>query len=101
LVIAASDDVLVGKLVLRQPYFAARLEGVYLQPPFYTLEKGELTVVYTRPLRDASNKLLGVLAGRLNLETLRQIMTERAGLGDTGETYLVSAETNYLLTPSR
>src|SRR5258708_34852186 len=58
-------------------------------------------MVYSHPLLDASQKTIGVIAGRLDINTLGQIMTEHAGLGDTGETYLVSAENNYLLTPSR
>jgi len=100
-VVAASDSVIVDRIVIRQPYFANSLKAGYLQPPFYGLLTGELTIVLTRPLLDASNKTVGVVAGELDINTLGQIMTERAGLGNTGETYLVSAQTNYLLTPSR
>ncbi len=42
-----------------------------------------------------------MLAARLDVNTLGHIMTERTGLGDSGETYLVSSQSNYLLTPSR
>ncbi len=45
-------------------------------------------------------KWLGVIAGFANLDQVNQIMLEKAGIGDTGETYLV--DSNYkLLTPSR
>jgi signal transduction histidine kinase len=100
-VLAASDEILIGQVVSRQPFFDASLKAAFLQPPFYALGTGELTMVFAHPLVDVNKKIRGVLAGRLNISTLGQIMTERAGLGSTGETYLVSAETNYLLTPSR
>src|SRR5262249_8063778 len=91
-VVAASDDILIGRVVNRQAYFEASLKGAALQAPFYALGTGELTMVLTYPIQDASKQTIGVLAGRLNLNTLGQIMTERAGLGNTGETYLVSAQ---------
>jgi signal transduction histidine kinase len=42
-----------------------------------------------------------VVAGRLDLSVLSNIMTTYVGLGETGETYLVSLENNYLVTNSR
>jgi len=100
-VLAASDEVLLGRTVSRQPFFKTSLTKAYIQPPFYALGSGELTMVVTEPIRDGNDQVLGVLGGRLALPILGNIMTERAGLGDTGETYLVSLENNYLLTPSR
>jgi signal transduction histidine kinase len=100
-VLAASQNDLIGRVVNRQPYFESSLKGIYLQPPFYALGNGELTMVFSYPVFDATKQIVGVLAGRLEISTLGQIMAEQAGLGHTGETYLVSAENNYLLTPSR
>src|SRR5438876_1024487 len=82
-------DLLICQVVNRQPYFAPSLQDRYLQPPFYALGTGELTMVFSHPLLDANQQTVGVLAGRLDINTLGQIMTERAGLGSTGETYLV------------
>jgi two-component system sensor histidine kinase ChiS len=53
----------------------------------------------TRPI--ANEDIVGALAGRLNLDTLAAIMTARVSLGETGETYLVSAERSDSLTPTR
>src|SRR5688572_22253451 len=50
---------------------------------------------------DNNGTRIGVLAGRLKIDELSKIMTERSGLGETGETYLVSLESNYLVTASR
>jgi len=54
----------------------------------------------TRPI-EANGQIVLVLAGRLSLDELYEIMTERAALGETGETYLISSNNNYFLTPSR
>ncbi|NJN14965.1 MAG: HAMP domain-containing protein [Oscillochloris sp.] len=100
-VIAASDPSQIGKIVQRQPYFAASLDQPFTQAPYYAVGSGELTMLVTRPIRSLDGSLNGVLAGQLNLNTLGNFMLERSGLGLSGETYLVSAENNYLLTPSR
>ena len=56
-------------------------------------------MVITQPITDYSDAVVGVIAGRLNLDLLGSIMAERAGLGDTGDYLVVS--NNYLLMPSR
>jgi signal transduction histidine kinase len=99
-VIAASKIDDLGKIVQRQPYFAASLTNSHTQPPYYAVNTGELTIIHTEPIY-RGDRIVGVLAGQLNVETLSQIMSGRVGLGETGETYLVSSENNYLLTPSR
>jgi anti-anti-sigma factor len=100
-VVAASDEVEIGKVVTQQPYFQASLHGPHTQQPFYAIGTNELALVITRPLLDSSGTPIAVLAAYLNLHELGTTMTERAGLGTSGETYLVSSENSYLLTPSR
>ena len=101
-IVLASNRAQVGKLVTSQPYFTASLTEDYVQPPYYAVGASDLTMVVTYPLVDEqSGQTVGVLAGQLDLDVLAQLMTERAGLGETGETYLVSLESNYLVTPSR
>jgi nitrate/nitrite-specific signal transduction histidine kinase len=80
-------------------YFIQGTEGHFIQQPSYSLSLGELTVVASAPV-DVEGEALGVLAGRASLESLNQIMQERAGLGDTGETYLIGSN-NRLLTGLR
>lgn len=99
-VVAASDTTLVGRVVGRQPYFDASIAGEHLQPPFFDVSTGELALIATAPIYEGET-LLGVVAIRYNNEALTRIMLERTGLGDTGETYLVSQENNYFLTASR
>ncbi len=101
-IVAGSDPVEMGRNVVRQPYFAGSLVRDMVQTPYYALGTNKLTMLVTRSIvDDQSGRTVGVLAGRLDLTEMERIMTERKGLGETGETYLVSPESNYLLTPSR
>ena len=86
-----------------QPYFSGglRQSGVYVQTSsFSSTSEGINTIVTVCPVIDAQGHTLGVLAGRANPDFLGQLMSQRAGLGSTGETYLVGSN-SVLLTPSR
>lgn len=100
-IVAASNATDIGKVVVNQPYFASSLEQPFVQPPYYAVGSDTLSMIITRPLLDQQGRPAGVLAGQVNLDALGHIMLERTGLGESGETYLVSQENNYLLTPSR
>jgi signal transduction histidine kinase len=99
-IVFSSDDLLIGRIVNRQPYFAHSLTGDHLQPPYFDVSSGTLALIASSPVYDGQ-ELIGVAAIRYNTEELNKILLERTGLGDTGETYLVSRENNYFLTASR
>lgn len=101
LVIAASDLKIVDRIVLHQPYFEASLREGYIQAPFYTPGSNELVMVITQRLLDQDGRLVAVMGGELDLSILHGIMLSQSGLGVTGETYLVSKDGRYLITPSR
>lgn len=100
-VIASSDLADLGKSIEEQPYFEISLHADYIQSPILDPSTNELVMYITRPLRSGKIQASGVLVGELNIDTLADIMTERTGLGQSGETYLVSLQNNNLLTPSR
>jgi anti-anti-sigma regulatory factor/HAMP domain-containing protein len=100
-ILAASDEAQIGKTVRSQPYFKQSVLMPQIQPPYYDLGINELIMIVSQPLRDTTGGIIGVVAGQLSLQVPAAIMLERSGLGESGETYLVSLESNYLLTPSR
>lgn len=102
-IVAASEDVLVGRIVSSQPYYRSKIteQTVQVIAPSYQVGQGELAMFITQEIFDTNNQNIGTLVIKLNLATLGSTMTNRAGLSKTGETYLVSLENNYLLTPSR
>lgn len=110
-VLLSSNPVQVGKIVVNQPYFSSSIrvsldaeesEHTFIQSPYYDINTGALTTILTHPIIDEqTGELTAVMAGRLDLSRIDGIMLELSGLGETGETYLVSPESNYFLTPSR
>lgn len=79
-----------------QTYFQEGLSEFYVQPPAYSSLLGRASVIVALPVLDPDGQTLGVLAGRVDADTLSEIMGERAWLGDTGEIYLVDRDYNLL-----
>lgn len=53
------------------------------------------------PVNDLkTGEFLGMIGININLEDLNKITTDRTGLGETGEVYLINKE-GYMMTPSR
>ncbi len=102
-VVAGTNSARVGKSVSQAPYFVDSLsETFFVQVPYYGAGQGDLTMMITHPLLNIeTDEVTGVLAGRLNLQVLRQLMAENIGVDDPVETYLVSPTENYMVTPGR
>lgn len=100
-IILSSNRAALNRIVTLQPYFEPSLQDIYITTPYYDVGSNALTAFVTHPIRALNGTVIAALAGRLNMDVLQSIMVERAGLGDTGETYLISNENNYFLTPSR
>ncbi len=84
----------------KQPYFETSLKNRYIQPPYYDDAKGAINGIVLQPIYHINGEVIGVMAGRLNINTLADIVTSRVGLNKTAETYLISAENNNFVTPS-
>jgi signal transduction histidine kinase/CheY-like chemotaxis protein/HAMP domain-containing protein len=90
-----------GETFEAQPFFQQGLKGAYVQSPFYSLLYDKMVVFAAVPVYGTGDSVVGVLAAVTGLETLDKIMSERSGLGKTGETYLVSADYIMLTGPRR
>lgn len=71
-------------------YFIEGLKGPFIQHPSYSTLLGEMAVITSAPIISGGT-VMGVVAGRASLKGLNEIMVQRAGLGNTGETYLVGS----------
>jgi hypothetical protein len=87
-----------GKIHINQIYFREGLERSYFSTPFYSPSLAQLSVVAVRPVLNSEGRSIGVIAGRASMDKLSEIMLESAGLGDTGETYLVGPNHGLLTT---
>ena len=99
-VLVSTDPGRIAELVSSQPYFRGGLKGPYVQRPTYSMADNRFYMYSSQPVLDNAGEVLGVLAGRVSTEKLNEVMAERTGLGDTGQTYLV-AFNHTLLTPAR
>ncbi|HFD39824.1 MAG TPA: GAF domain-containing protein [Anaerolineae bacterium] len=99
-VVLSTDPVAESKIYSNRTFFQQGLKGAYVQPPLYSASLDKVSVIVAQPVVDFQGEPLGVLAGRASMAPLHNIMQERAGLGETGETYLVGLN-HALLTPLR
>lgn len=63
-------------------------------------QPGEITAVASIPISNPRGDRIGVLLGRTNMDSINAIMSEYAGLGATGEAYLVNTD-HLMLSISR
>ncbi|MEM9163889.1 MAG: histidine kinase dimerization/phospho-acceptor domain-containing protein, partial [Cyanobacteria bacterium P01_F01_bin.4] len=93
-IILSTDKAREGKyeIATNLTYFETVVAGDKFTPVFYVSpETGKPAVTYASPIRDRTGKRIGLVMADLNLNRIDQIVRERAGLGDTGETYVVGS----------
>lgn len=99
-VILSSEPTQEGKSFARSAFFQRGLSGPVIQPATYELSRQGHSIYIAQPVIHITGEVAGVLAARADLIRIEEIMLERSGLGDTGETYLVTP--NFaLLTQAR
>jgi diguanylate cyclase (GGDEF)-like protein len=100
-VVLSTNPDSVGQVSAGQTYFWHGLKEPYTQSLSASTAQGlSSPVIVSRPVVNTAGDVRGVIAGWASGERLNDIMLQRAGLGKTGETYLVGS--NFLLlTESR
>ncbi len=82
-------------------YFIYGREHVYIHDAYISrFFKGQPSIAVATPVYSETGESLGVIVIRINLDVLNTITTDRTGLGETGEIYLVNKD-KLLITPSR
>ena len=99
-VLASTEPSHVGGYRAAYNYYAQGREGPTVQSVYPSAESLRPVLTLSMPVKAPSGGLLAVLAVHLGLEPIDQIIRSRAGLGETGETYLVDSA-NVLLASGR
>ncbi len=100
-VVASSDDSSIGSDKSRDLYFLKARNGTYIKDVYFSSTKLMPLMAIATPLFDGpGGAFLGVLVGRVKLDYINAILTDRIGLGDTGELFLVN-QAGYVITPLR
>jgi len=96
----STDEIQEGKIKSDEDYFINGLDETFVKSFYYSVTFQKPSMVISTPIEGDGGNNLGVLVGRIKLEEVSEIMSERSGLGETGETYLVN-KFNFLVTKSR
>ena len=78
------------------PFFKKGRSITYVQNAYVSPISKKLNITISTPLFDQNGRRIGVLASHLNLINMNRLFTERAGLGRTGETYLVDKRGDFI-----
>ena len=90
-IVLSTDSLQEGKIQINQNFFQEGFKNKYVSPPTYEVSLASYSIVMAEPIKTSTGVTIGVLAGRVNLSTLDNIMQQETGLGEAGETYLVSS----------
>jgi len=93
----STDQSKKQQIVSNENYYINGQKDTYIQNFYFDniLHKPAITI--STPIFNNEDSLIGILAGRVDISNISEIMIERTGLGATGETYLVN-KYNLVLT---
>jgi len=90
-IIASTEPGNVGGYRATYNFYAKGRQGPTVQSVYPSPESLRPVLTVSIPVKSQSGELLAVLAFHLGVEPIAQIIRSRAGLGDTGETFLVDS----------
>ena len=99
LVLAATDAAEEGKFKEDRPFFINGKIGPYVQDLYYSVALQGPAMTAAAPLYAPDGKLLGVLAGRLDLAEMNAIINRRTGLHQTDDAFLVNRSSLFVTQP--
>jgi len=94
----STDPMQEGKVKSNEEYFKQGQSDTFLQSFYYDLSLQQPAITIATPVKNENNETIQVFAGRMNISEISEIMSERTGLGETGETYLIN-NLNFVVTP--
>ena len=89
----------LGKFRENQLFFTSGRQGPYVQEIYYSFDQGGVAMVAAAPVNTSDGKLVGVLAGYLNLNKVNEIIQRRTGVNQTDDAYLVNKSNLFVTQP--
>ena len=100
-IVLSTDERNIGLDKSKDLYFLEGKTTPYIKDAHYSETTKKKGFAISVPITDdETKKLLGVFVARFESAGLNEITTERTGLGETGELYIVNKH-GYMITPSR
>ncbi|MDB4905745.1 MAG: Blue-light-activated protein [Gemmatimonadetes bacterium] len=94
--VSSTDLALLGAYHASESFFLGGRDSTTVMNVYPSPVTGRPTITLATPVRSAAGTLVGVLAADLDLTRLDQILSERVGLGRTGEAYLVDRYSQFV-----
>ncbi|HUX41512.1 MAG TPA: histidine kinase dimerization/phosphoacceptor domain -containing protein [Rectinemataceae bacterium] len=92
-VLAATDSGLEGEDLGAAPFFRQGVQRNFVSPPYRDERAGWGTViVVSHPVVAPGRGAIGVLASASDIDVINRILSEPAGLGRTGESFLADSD---------
>nr|WP_067295589.1 adenylate/guanylate cyclase domain-containing protein [Marinobacterium profundum] len=85
-----------GAVQSSAPYFVEGRDHTFIQPVYQAPDTQLPTLTVATPLTGRNGESLGVLAAQVRVPVLVDIVSQRGGLGQTGESYLVDTGHRFL-----
>jgi PAS domain S-box-containing protein len=98
-VLASTIPVEEGKFKEDRPYYVNGKAGPFVQNLYYSMSLQSIAMTASAPLKNRQGQLVGVLAGRLNLQEMNDIINRRTGLHQTDDAYLVNGASLFVTQP--
>ncbi|MGD9975192.1 MAG: HAMP domain-containing protein, partial [Desulfatirhabdiaceae bacterium] len=98
-ILISTDPRQEGKLRQFQPYFSEGKHHTHVQNAYFSMSLEAATMVVATPVMDYSGQLLAVMAGRLNMKMLTDIMRQDSPNGRVEDTYLVNRFNFFVTEP--
>jgi len=98
-IIISTESDEVGKYRENQPFFTEGLKSAYVQNPYYDLALQRPIMTASAPIISSEGKVIAVLAGRLDLDELNEIILRRTGQHQSDDVFLVNSSHFFVTQP--
>jgi signal transduction histidine kinase len=98
-VIASTTPGEEGKFREDQAYFINGKNGSYVQNVYYSPSAQSLLITISAPIHSSNGELLGVLATNLDPQKMNSIISQRTGLRQSDDAFLVNASELFVTQP--
>jgi HAMP domain-containing protein len=90
MVLVSTDEMQEGKIKSNEDYFINGKNGSYSQQFYYDISLSKPSFTISEPIRGYEGTTIGVIAYRVKMEEISNIMEQRSGFGQTGESILIN-----------
>ncbi len=80
-----------GKIRDDQPYFFGAKNATFIQEYTHDIDAEKSVIKIGTPIKNNDGDFLGVLAATINVNQIGDLIGEKIGLGETGETFLINS----------